>query len=81
MDEILGIKNPRVDKRIDFIGGIRGAEEIERRVDDDMQVGFLMHPTHIEELISVADDNKIMPAKSTWFEPKVRCGLFLHELN
>lgn len=81
LDEILGIKNPRVDKRIDFIGGIRGAEEIERRVDDDMQVGFLMHPTHIEELISVADDNKIMPAKSTWFEPKVRCGLFLHELN
>ena len=81
LDEILGIKNPRVDKRIDFIGGIRGAEEIERRVGDDMQIGFLMYPTHIDELISVADDNKIMPAKSTWFEPKVRCGLFLHELN
>lgn len=81
LDEILGIKNPRVDKRIDFVGGIRGAEEIERRVEDDMKVGFLMYPTHIEELISVADENKIMPAKSTWFEPKVRCGLFLHELN
>lgn len=81
LDEILGVKNPRVDKRIDFIGGIRGPKEIERRVKDDMKVGFLMYPTHIDELISVADENKIMPAKSTWFEPKVRCGLFLHELN
>lgn len=81
LDEILGIKNPRTDERIDFIGGIRGPKEIERRVDEDMKVGFLMYPTNIEELISVADENKIMPAKSTWFEPKVRCGLFLHELN
>ena len=70
LDEILGIKNPRVDKRIDFIGGIRGAEEIERRVGDDMQIGFLMYPTHIDELISVADDNKIMPAKSTWLKQR-----------
>ena len=77
LDEILGIKNPRTDKRIDFIGGIRGAKEIERRVKEDMKVGFLMYPTHINELISVADANEIMPAKSTWFEPKVRCGLFL----
>ena len=81
LDEILGIKNPRTDKRIDFIGGIRGAKEIERRVKEDMKVGFLMYPTHIDELISVADENKVMPAKSTWFEPKVRCGIFLHELN
>ena len=81
LDEILGIKNPRTDKRIDFIGGIRGAKEIERRVKEDMKVGFLMYPTHINELISVADANEIMPAKSTWFEPKVRCGLYLHELN
>ena len=81
LDEILGIKNPRTDKRIDFIGEIRGAKEIERRVKEDMKVGFLMYPTHINELISVADANEIMPAKSTWFEPKVRCGLFLHELN
>ena len=81
LDEILGIKNPRTDKRIDFIGGIRGAKEIERRVKEDMKVGFLMYPTHIDELISVADANEIMPAKSTWFEPNVRCGLFLHELN
>lgn len=81
LDEILGIKNPRTDKRIDFIGGIRGSKEVERRVKEDMKVGFLMYPTHIDELISVADENKVMPAKSTWFEPKVRCGLFLHELN
>ena len=81
LDEILGIKNPRTDKRIDFIGGIRGAKEIERRVKEDMKVGFLMYPTHINELISVADANEIMPAKSTWFEPKVRCGLFLHDLD
>ena len=81
LDEILGIKNPRTDKRIDFIGGIRGEKEIERRVKEDMKVGFLMYPTHIDELISVADADEIMPAKSTWFEPKVRCGLFLHELN
>ena len=81
LDEILGIKNPRTDKRIDFIGGIRGSKEVERRVKEDMKVGFLMYPTHIDELISVADENKVMPAKSTWFEPKVRCGIFLHELN
>lgn len=81
LDEILGIKNPRTDKRIDFIGGIRGSKEVERRVKEDMKVGFLMYPTHIDELISVADENKVMPAKSTWFEPKVRCGLFLHELS
>ena len=81
LDEILGIKNPRTDKRIDFIGGIRGLKEIEKRVHDDMKVGFLMYPTDINELISIADENKVMPAKSTWFEPKVRCGLFLHEIN
>ncbi len=81
LDEILGIKNPRTDKRIDFIGGIRGLQEIEKRVHEDMKVGFLMYPTDINELISIADENKVMPAKSTWFEPKVRCGLFLHEIN
>ena len=81
LDEILGIKNPRTDKRIDFIGGIRGAKEIERRVKEDMKVGFLMYPTHIDELISVADANEIMPAKSTWFEPKLRSGLFIHKLK
>ncbi|MBU5336781.1 DUF1015 domain-containing protein [Intestinibacter bartlettii] len=81
LDDILGIKDPRRDKRIDFVGGIRGLEELERRVNDDMEVAFAMYPTSIDELIAVADANKIMPAKSTWFEPKVRCGLFLHELD
>ena len=81
LDNILGIKDPRRDKRIDFVGGIRGIGELERRVNNDMKVAFAMYPTGIEELIAVADANKIMPAKSTWFEPKVRCGLFLHELD
>ena len=81
LDNILGIKDPRRDKRIDFVGGIRGIGELERRVNNDMKVAFAMYPTGIEELIAVADANKIMPAKSTWFEPKVRCGLFLHDLD
>lgn len=80
INPILGIKNPREDKRIDFIGGIRGLNELEKRVDNEMKVAFALYPTSIEELIKVADEKKIMPAKSTWFEPKVRCGLFLHEL-
>ena len=81
LDNILGIKDPRRDKRIDFVGGIRGIGELEKRVKNDMKVAFAMYPTGIEELIAVADANKIMPAKSTWFEPKVRCGLFLHDLD
>ena len=80
INPILGIDNPRNDKRIDFVGGIRGIEELEKRVNDDMKVAFSIYPTNIEELMMVADENKIMPAKSTWFEPKVRCGLFLHEI-
>lgn len=81
LDDILGIKEPRKDKRIDFVGGIRGIKALEQRVNDDMEVAFAMYPTALDELIAVADANKIMPAKSTWFEPKVRCGLFLHELD
>lgn len=81
LDDILGIKEPAKDKRIDFVGGIRGIDELEKRVNDDMEVAFAMYPTALEELMAVADANKIMPAKSTWFEPKVRCGLFLHELD
>lgn len=77
---ILGIENPREDKRIEFVGGIRGTKELEKRVNEDMKVAFSLYPTDIKELMKVADENKIMPAKSTWFEPKVRCGLFLHEL-
>lgn len=78
---ILGIMDPRVDKRIDFIGGIRGLKELERRVGEDMTVAFSMYPTSIEELFAVSDAGKLMPPKSTWFEPKLRSGLFLHRLT
>lgn len=81
LDPILGIKDPRTDKRIDFVGGIRGLEELERRVKEDMKVAFSMHPTTVEDLIAVADAGMIMPPKSTWFEPKLRSGLFIHELS
>lgn len=81
LSPILDIKDPKKDKRIDFVGGIRGLGELEKRVNEDMKVAFAMYPTTIDELISVADANQIMPAKSTWFEPKVRCGLFLHDLE
>ncbi|WP_066504524.1 DUF1015 domain-containing protein [Abyssisolibacter fermentans] len=78
---ILGIDDPRTNERIDFIGGIRGLEELETRVENDMKVAFSMYPTTIEDLLKVADADKIMPPKSTWFEPKLRSGLFVHELD
>lgn len=79
---LLGIGNPRTDKRIDFVGGIRGMGELERRVDSgECAVAFSMFPTRIEELIAIADAGKIMPPKSTWFEPKLRSGLFLHTFD
>lgn len=78
---VLGIGDPRVDKRIDFIGGIRGLSELERRVRKDMAVAFSMYPTSIEELFEVADAGRLMPPKSTWFEPKLRSGLFIHKLR
>lgn len=78
---ILGIGDPRTDKRIDFVGGIRGLSELERRVSEDMTLAFSMYPTSIEELLSVADAGVLMPPKSTWFEPKLRSGLFLHSLS
>lgn len=79
---ILGIGDLRTDKRIDFVGGIRGLKELEKRVDSgEMKLAFSMYPTSIEELINVADQNKIMPPKSTWFEPKLRSGLFIHSLE
>ena len=77
---ILGIGDPRVDKRVDFIGGIRGLGELERRCMEDMTVAFSMYPTSIQELFDVADAGLLMPPKSTWFEPKLRSGLFIHEL-
>lgn len=78
---VLGIGDPRTDKRIDFVGGIRGLSELEKRVSEDMCVAFSMYPTSIEELFTVADAGLLMPPKSTWFEPKLRSGLFLHELG
>ena len=87
LSEILGIGDPKTDKRIDFVGGIRGLEELERRCTPkkpgeraEMQVAFSMYPTSIGELFAVADAGRLMPPKSTWFEPKLRSGLFLHEL-
>lgn len=78
---ILGITDPKTDKRIDFVGGIRGLEELERRVHKDMQVAFSMYPTSIYELFGVADAGLLMPPKSTWFEPKLRSGLFVHAIE
>ncbi len=77
---ILGIEDPKVDARIDFVGGIRGLGELERRVAKDAKVAFAMYPTSIGELFAVADASMLMPPKSTWFEPKLRSGLFIHEI-
>lgn len=81
LEPVLNIQDPRTDKRIDFIGGIRGLAELERRVHTDMKVAFSMYPTSIAELLAVADAGLLMPPKSTWFEPKLRSGLFLHKLT
>jgi len=78
---ILGIDDPRTDKRIDFIGGIRGLEELERRVKEGMAVAFSMYPVTIQDLMDIADAGQVMPPKSTWFEPKLRSGLFIHKLS
>jgi uncharacterized protein (DUF1015 family) len=82
LDEILGIEDPRTSKRVDFVGGIRGLGELEKRVNSgEMILAFSMYPTSVEELMSIADAGKIMPPKSTWFEPKLRDGLFVHFLD
>ena len=78
---ILGIKDPTKSDRIEFIGGIRGVKELERRADSDMKVSFSMFPTTIEDIMSIADAGEIMPPKSTWFEPKPRSGIFVHKLD
>lgn len=78
LSPILGIDDPKTDKRIDFVGGIRGLEELEKRVATDSAVAFAMYPTSIEELFAVSDAGLLMPPKSTWFEPKLRSGLFIH---
>lgn len=82
LDPILGIKNPRKDDRIDFVGGIRGTEELERLVDSgEYKVAFSFYPTTIRQLFKVADSGNVMPPKSTWFEPKLESGLVIHLLE
>lgn len=81
LEPVLGIHDPKTDKRIDFVGGIRGLSELERRVHTDMKVAYAMYPTSIGELFAVADAGLLMPPKSTWFEPKLRSGLFIHALK
>ena len=79
LSPILAINDPRTDSRIDFIGGIRGNAEIERIVNDGAAVvGFSMYPVEVSQLMSIADNDQIMPPKSTWFELKLRSGLFIH---
>ena len=78
---LFDIKDPKTDKRIDFVGGIRGLQELERRVHTDSKIAFAMYPTAISELFAVADAGLLMPPKSTWFEPKLRSGLFIHEID
>ena len=81
LDPILGIEDPKTDQRISFVGGIRGVHELEERVDKNGGAAFAMYPTSMEELFAVADAGKLMPPKSTWFEPKLRSGLFIHSLK
>lgn len=78
---VFGIEDPRTDKRIDFVGGIRGLGELEKRANSDMVIAFSMYPTSLDELMAIADAGKIMPPKSTWFEPKLLSGLFIHKLS
>jgi len=78
---VLGIADPTTDKRIDFVGGIRGLGELERRANDDMVLAFSMFPTTLDDLMAIADAGEIMPPKSTWFEPKLMSGLFIHRLE
>ena len=80
LSEILGIKDPKTDSNIDFVGGIRGIKELKKRLDTDAEACFAMFPTSLNELFNVADAGLLMPPKSTWFEPKLRSGLFIHEI-
>ncbi|HAT83178.1 MAG TPA: DUF1015 domain-containing protein, partial [Eubacterium sp.] len=77
---VLGIRDPRSDDRIDFVGGIRGLEEVQRRAERDMKIGFALFPLPVQQLFRAADAGKTMPPKSTWFEPKLASGLFVHLL-
>jgi uncharacterized protein (DUF1015 family) len=79
-EPLLGIEDPKTDKRIDFVGGIRGLDELVRRCNADCKAAFSMYPTSIAELFAVSDAGRLMPPKSTWFEPKLRSGIFIHRL-
>ena len=81
LTSILGIEDVRTSDRIDFIGGIRGLKELEKRATSDMKIAFSMFPTEVSDIMSVADIGEVMPPKSTWFEPKLRSGLFIHKLS
>lgn len=81
LEPVLGIHDPKTDKRIDFVGGIRGLLELEKRCHTDCVLAFSMYPTSIAELFAVADAGRLMPPKSTWFEPKLRSGLFIHKIE
>ena len=81
LEPVLGILDPKVDNRIDFVGGIRGLEELVRRVHKDAKAAFAMYPTDIHELFAVSDAGKLMPPKSTWFEPKLRSGILIHKIE
>ena len=81
LDKILDIKDLRTSKRIDFVGGIRGLKELQRRVDSgEMKVAFALYPVSMQQIIDIADTGNIMPPKTTWFEPKLRSGLVIHEI-
>jgi uncharacterized protein (DUF1015 family) len=82
LDPLLGIQDPRRDPRVEFVGGIRGTETLEERVDNSIfDVAFSMYPTSVKQLLAVSDAGQVMPPKSTWFEPKLRSGLFVHLLD
>ncbi len=82
LDKILGIKDLRSDKRIDFVGGLRGLEELKRRVDSgEMRMALALYPVTMQQIMDIADSGKIMPPKATWFEPKLRSGLVIHKLD
>ena len=82
LDEILGIKDLRSDKRIDFVGGLRGLKELKRRVDNgEMRTALALYPVSMQQIMDIADSGNIMPPKATWFEPKLRSGLIIHKLS
>ena len=82
LDKVLGIKDLRSDKRIDFVGGIRGLGELKRRVDNgEMKVALALYPVTMKQIMDIADSGNIMPPKTTWFEPKLRSGLIIHKLS